>query len=106
MSLADEIRSRGYWSIVIHPTTYDVKRADLSELETIVNRTRVQLRGWDYPHFGERDAIKRRMRSITSSTDWQYYREIWRLYQSGQFVYVIGIHEDWLAYSRFHLDGW
>lgn len=96
MNVSDEIRLKGYWSIVIRPATYQARRADLSELETIVNRARVQLRGWDFPHFGERDQIKRRMRSIACSTDWQYYREAWRLYQSGQFSYLIGIHEDWL----------
>ena len=96
MSLSDEIRSKGHWAIVIHPDTYQAKRADLSELETIINRTRVQLRGWDFPHFGGTDPIKHRMRSITCSPDWQYYRESWRLYQSGQFTYLIGLHEDWL----------
>jgi hypothetical protein len=44
------------------------------------------------------------MRSITCTTDWQYYRETWRLYQSGQFSYLIGIHEDWL--DRIEDPGW
>lgn len=105
MSLSDEIRSKGYWSIVIHPATYQAKRADLSELEPIVNRARVQLRGWDFPHFGERDQIKLRMRSIACSTDWQYYVEAWRLYQSGQFTYLIGIHEDWLDRTENRIWG-
>jgi hypothetical protein len=25
-----------------------------------------------------------------------YYRELWRFYQSGQFTYLIAIHEDWV----------
>jgi len=76
----------------------------LDDLEAIMNRARVRLRGWDFPHFGDRDLIRRRMRSISCSTDWEYYREIWRLYQSGQFTYLIGIHEDWL--DRLKDLGW
>jgi hypothetical protein len=94
--LEEEIKSQGYWWIVIHPATYIPKRVELSDLETVLRRARIQLRGWDFPHIDERSPIKYRLKSITGSTDWMYYRELWRFYESGQFSYLIGIHEDWV----------
>src|SRR2546428_602147 len=94
--LEEEIRSRGYWWIVIRPASYVPNRIDFLDLETILRRARIQLRGWDFPHIDERNPLKRRLKSITGFTDWMYYREIWRFYQSGQFSYLMGIHEDWV----------
>lgn len=91
-----EIRSRGHWWIVIHPIDYVPNRVPITDLEQLLRRTRIQLRGWDFPHVDDRDPIRMRLKSITGSTDWMYYREVWRFYQSGQFSYLMGIHEDWI----------
>src|SRR5712692_4445961 len=92
----EEIRSRGHWWIVIHPVDYVPQRLPLTELEQVLQRARVQLRGWDFPHVSDRDPITTRTKSIRGRTDWMYYRELWRFYQSGQFAYLLGIHEDWI----------
>jgi hypothetical protein len=42
------------------------------------------------------------MASILQETDWNYYRELWEFYQTGQFTYLIAIHEDWVERS----PGW
>jgi hypothetical protein len=55
----------------------------------------VQRRGWDFPHISDRDPIRTRLKSIVGETNWNYYREVWRFYRSGQFAYLLGIHEDW-----------
>lgn len=73
----------------------------MDQLEPILRRCVVQLRGWDFPHFGDRDPIVWRMKSIAGKTEWQYYREVWRFYRSGQFSYLGGIHEDWIDQVEF-----
>ncbi len=93
--LEQEIRGRGYWWIVVHPVDYVADRSKIEDLEPVLRRARVQLRGWDFPHISDRDPIRARQKSIVGATDWMYYREIWRFYQSGQFSYILGIHEDW-----------
>jgi hypothetical protein len=67
----------------------------------VVSRSTVRLRGWDFPHYG-RLPFSRLKNSIEVQESWQYYREVWRFYQSGQFIYVIGIHEDWAEFA----PGW
>jgi hypothetical protein len=99
--LEDAIRSRGHWWIVIHPADYVEKRVEMDRLEPILRRSVVQLRGWDFPHFSDRDPIAWRMKSIAGKTEWQYYREVLRFYCSGQFSYLGGIHEDWFDQVEF-----
>ncbi len=94
--LEDEIRGRGYWWIAIRPARFVEKRIELSALDGILRRARVQLRGWDFPHIDDTRPPTYRLKSISGSTDWMYYREVWRFYQSGQFSYLLGIHEDWV----------
>jgi len=98
--LEQEILSRGNWWVVIHPHEYEQQKLPIEDLEPILRRARVQLRGWDFPHIGDKDPIRTRLRSITGSTDWRYYREVWRFYQSGQFSYLLAIHEDWIEKAR------
>jgi hypothetical protein len=40
------------------------------------------------------------MRWIGQEIDWENYVELWRFYQSGQFVHFAGIKEDWLDQVR------
>ena len=95
-ALTDEIRSRGHWSVRIHPARFNPKRvADYGSLRSIISRTAVRLRGWDFPHIGDFHDLKHGLDWIGQETDWQYYREAWRLYQTGQFAYLGAIHEDW-----------
>src|ERR1043166_6582061 len=92
-----KIRSRGYWRVVIRPSSFIAERARLRDLEQIARDTVVQLRGWDYPHF-PRDGVTRGNDFIEALTDsgWIQHIELWRLYQSGQFVHLFAMREDWL----------
>jgi len=99
VALADDIRSRGHWWIVIAPADHVEGRLPYRELEATVAKAKVQLRGWDFPHLDRPGSIRRRMSSIAQETDWNYYREIWEFFQTGQFTYLIGIHEDWTERS-------
>lgn len=94
-ALLEKIRSRGYWRVVIRPGSFDARRvSDMADLYPILQRTSVQLRGWDFPHLsnGEPD---RGQDYISQSIDWSYYVALWRFYQSGQFIHYAGIVDDW-----------
>ena len=92
----EKIRSRGYWKVVVRPTTFAEKRVlDKKTLDHILRTTSVSLRGWSFPHVD--DIIE-----LDSGTDWigqeiEYgrFHELWRFYQSGQFVHYSGMIEDW-----------
>ena len=97
--LLKKIKSRGYWKVVIRPTRFEKERIKaLSECTQIVQECRVLLRGWDYPHV---NTISRPyvggVDYVESLTDWNGYIELWRMYQSGQFVHLFGCREDWLS---------
>jgi len=47
----------------------------------------VRLRGWDFPHFDDRDEVFT-PRYVGCTLDWERHLEIWRLYLTGQFVYL------------------
>ena len=59
----------------------------------------LNLRGWDYPHIpGRQDDDSRIYRGvdyIEAYIDWWEHKEVWRYYQSAQFIHYMGIHEDW-----------
>lgn len=93
--LLDTIKSRGYWRVVVRPSVYPERRLSRHDLELIIVRSRVSLRGWDFPHVSQREPIRRFKDGIAQGTDWEHYREYWRFYQSGQFIYLGGIANDW-----------
>src|SRR6266571_1988298 len=96
-ALDKEIRSRGYWRVNIRPSVFIAERAALRDLEAIARDAVVQLRGWDYPHF-PRDGVTRGNDFIEAATEAAFisHLEVWRLYQSGQFVHLFAMREDWV----------
>src|SRR3989442_1688113 len=94
--LDQTVRSRGFWRVVIRPSRFVAERAPLRDLETIVRDSIVQLRGWDYPHF-PREGVTRGDDFILALTEagWLAHLEVWRLYQSGQFIHLFAMREDW-----------
>jgi hypothetical protein len=98
--LTNAIRSKGYWRIDIHPTDYVTERVPYVALKSTLERTVVRLRGWDLPHFDRQGTERRGNNWIGSETEWNYVREAWRFYQSGQFVYMRGMIEDWIEPDR------
>ncbi|MGE0441556.1 MAG: hypothetical protein AB7L66_05165 [Gemmatimonadales bacterium] len=93
------IRSRGYWSVVVRPATFHQKLIpSLTEVEEVLRDCHIQLRGWDYPHYREGEA-KRLADHIEGWVSWEEHHEVWRLYQSGQFVHLFAMREDWYGDS-------
>jgi hypothetical protein len=95
-ALTDAIRAKGHWRIVVRPAVYVPDRIPYASLRQTVERAVVQLRGWDFPHLERQGGDRHGNDWVGGETDWSYYKEAWRLSVSGQFVYLVGIHEDWV----------
>ena len=95
-ALMEKIRSRGYWKVVLRPATFEEKRVqDKSTLVHILGKTSVSIKGWNFPHVDD-------FREFDEGPDWIGQEietgpilELWRFYQSGQFVHYFGMVEDW-----------
>jgi hypothetical protein len=93
--ILEKIKSRGYWQVIIRPLKYEEERlGTLSNCAELVQHCRVRLRGWDYPHVS-RHGITSGTDYVESLTDWERYKELWRMYLSGQFFHLFGLREDW-----------
>lgn len=93
-AIVTKIRTRGFWRIVIRPSSFDQERVRYDELEEIMRRAAVRLRGWDFPHF-DKHGLKYGMDFVGSETDWQHHLESWKFFQTGQFVFLGGMKLDW-----------
>lgn len=99
--LLEKIRSRGYWKVVIHPATFMEKRvSNIAELYPLLQKISVQLRGWDFPHLDTQTKLHIDKDWIGQDPEWEEYLELWRFYQSGQFVDFMGLDEDWRDQSK------
>src|SRR5829696_6596341 len=82
-----EIHDTGYWRVLIHPTVFEGSRIPtLADCWRIVEESRVSLRGWDYPHVDPAQQL-RGDDWVQSGAAWANHVELWRFYQSGQFVH-------------------
>jgi hypothetical protein len=80
--------------VIIRPGEHQEERLALRDLRGIVERTRVQLRGWDFPHLSSRENEWGRGSTwIESWSSFFGHLEYWRMYQSGQFLHLSGIRE-------------
>ncbi|MGH7807080.1 MAG: hypothetical protein ACRENT_03215, partial [Thermodesulfobacteriota bacterium] len=94
--ILDKIRSRGYWRVVIYPTRFIKDRiSPITVLYPLVEKTSVQLRGWDFPHVDRKQDPHIDLDWISQEVDWNHSVEVWRFYQSGQFIHYAGIGSDW-----------
>ena len=100
--IVGKIKSRAYWRILIRPTEYrDPDSMRYSDLEPVINRSSVRLRGWDFPHISDRDGgIRREQTHIEHITEWQHYLEYWQFYLTGQFIYLGGVSSEWRDVSE------
>ena len=99
----EKIKSRGYWRVVVGPLQFNKQRvANILDLRPILDRTRVGLRGWDFPAIHPRNDVTIGEDWICQSSDWNEYIEYWRFFQSGQFIHLDGFNEDWVEQSEFY----
>jgi hypothetical protein len=102
-SVLEEIKSRGYWRIVIRPDDYVERRVEgTPKLLPILRSCALHIRGWDFPHINENPSPINLSDSIETSISWEHYVEYWRFYLSGQFAGLKAIPIDW----RDRSPGW
>jgi len=90
------IQARGFWRVEIRPTEFKKDRVrELGTLFPIVERCAVVFRGWDFPHIDRRKQPHVDLDWVGQELEWEHHLELWRLYQSGQFVHLGGIWDDW-----------
>ena len=96
VGVLETIRSRGHWRVTIRPGSFQRDRIpDRSDLFKIVERKSVRLRGWDYPHIDYRNQPQMGVDWVGQEFEWQDQIELWRLYQSGQFIHFLALCGDW-----------
>ena len=92
-----KIMERGYWKIALQPTEYVKDRLDHENLEKLLKKHKVCLRGWSYPHVPATQ-VHQGFYTVENATEaWVHYEEhleIFRFYQSGQFIHYMGMIED------------
>jgi len=94
--LIERIKAKGYWRVEIRPTIFERLRVPaLGEVQKLVQSCIVSLRGWDYPYWNQ-DTVQNMEDWVESWVDWKYYIEYWRFYQSGQFIHLFALHEDYM----------
>lgn len=98
--IVKSIKSRGHWDVSIRPESFlKARLAKATDLYPILERSKVRFRGWDYPHLEDRAHI--RGDHIEQEFHWDMYLEALRFFQSGLFVHLAGLAEDWRDVSEF-----
>jgi hypothetical protein len=96
----EQIKSRGYWKVVIRPERFDRERiSTLSKCEQLLEANEVRYRGWYFPHIFRPD-ILRGIDYVGLEATFMAINETWRFYQSGQFALFRGLQEDWVSGSE------
>lgn len=103
--LLEKIKSRGYWRVNFQPVTVEYFETQ-KELREIIEKNSLSVRGWDYPHIPRRNDENGSMLSadkyLEGWEEWEKYKEFWRIYKSGQFLYYRGLREDWIEEDTWY----
>jgi hypothetical protein len=96
-----KIKSRAFWEIIIRPSKFDKERIkSLSDCKELIEESRVEFRGWDYPHISNKYGVRSDVDWVENLTDWSDHIEYWRMYRSAQFYHLFGCWEDWWGNVR------
>jgi hypothetical protein len=97
-----KIKSRGYWQIIIRPTKFQKERInDLSNGLKIIDECKLSFRSGGYPLMNIKEQAYFGIDYIESIVDLSVHKELWRFYDSGQFIHFIGFKEDWYDENEF-----
>lgn len=89
-----DIKSRGYWEFRFHPDTYHRERYKPQEILGLIQRSAVDLRGWNFPHLGKEENGRNLTDGLERWCHWRFIREYWRMMTSGQFYRLFGLLEE------------
>jgi len=84
-----------HWRVNFRPASYDSKRvATLSDCLSVLEKTKVNLRGWTFPQLPPEKSGRDYGDSwIAAWSDFMGHLEYWRFYQSTQFLYLGSVRE-------------
>jgi len=94
-SIGNELKKFGYWEVYAYPSYYKLNRvADQKVMKELIRKSEVRLRGWNFPHTDSHGNASNFTRGRQSYTVWERYREGYRAYKSGLFVWKRAFWED------------
>ncbi len=105
-----KIKGGGYWEVNIRPVVYPETKLTHPRLKSLTQESVVTLRGWDYPHYRDRNGepvnIQNGIEKYTDFDDIGAY-ELWRMTMSGNFYHIFGLTEDHFdrAYDSYYTRG-
>jgi hypothetical protein len=83
-----------HWRINFRPGEFEKELIpNLGKCLEIIQRTKLSLRGWDYPHLSREDKREYGNNWISSWSDFMGHNEYWRFFQSGQFIHLFSVRE-------------
>ena len=94
-----------YWQVRCLPESYTPELLpSLTECFRLIQKTRVQWSGWDFPHLSnlENEVIKG-SKCVGSFINWEGIIQYWYLFQSGQFFHRSALREATTPGFRDHL---
>ena len=93
------IDSMGNIKVIFEPNIYDGNLISKKKLSEILRKSQVSLRGWNFPHIPtqDQDGTKKPYsigNGVEFYTAWEKFYEVFRFYQSGQFLAKFALYED------------
>lgn len=84
-----------HWRVNFRPGVYEEYLIpSLAKCFEIIERNKLSLRGWDYPHLSRRDTERGQGNNwVASWSNFMGHHEYWRFYQSGQFIHLFSVRE-------------
>lgn len=95
--LIEKIQDVGHWRINFRPVRLPDQKLSMAECHDVVHRSRVSIRGWDYPHIQRNPDHGGRANVgeyAENWCDWEHHVEFWRMYRSTQFLHYRALWED------------
>lgn len=90
-----DVLDHPHWRINYRPHEYIEERIpSLGQCFKIIEKNRVSLRGWDYPHLSNHQKERGQGTNwVASWSSFMGHREYWRFYQSTQFLHLFSVRE-------------
>jgi hypothetical protein len=95
--VTDQIKSRGYWNVLIRPSPFQSDRIAYTDLQLLLEKHAVRLRGWPLPYIDHRQQLLHGQHWIGQDIPARVvdHIEAWRFFTSGQFNQLRAIGADW-----------
>src|SRR5882672_11668860 len=94
-----KIRQHGYWQIRFLPSEPLIRDLERQEIREILTKSSISLRGWNYPHIpvhnNDHEELYLSGDHFEGWIDWNIFKEIFRVYDNGQYFHLFGAYEDW-----------